>query len=984
MLNVYQSNRTERLADALAQNLAAHPAGPFEQTVILTHSFGLGQWLRISLAERLGITAGINTSLPSTWIWQFCQQLPGFDSRQRRSSFENGVMTFVLARLLTKGTTVQEHPALARYVGIDRDQGLRAYQLAARLAAMFDQYLLYRPDWMLDWESGNNLPEDELAWVAALWRELSTDIDEPHRVQLYQTLEARLAVEPPKHAPQRLTIFGLSSLPPCQLRVFQHLADHIDVDIYFLNPCQHYWGDIASERDQARRSIRQLVQHGAPLADKDYFEAGNPLLSSMGKQGREFLEMLLELPTTVMHEDWVDPGEHCMLSLLQRDILQLECGGSFTGNAGTHQITSQDWSVQVHSCHSPLREIEVLYDQLQLLFETTVDLHPHEVIVMIPNLSRYAPFVEARFRGKLPFSIADRAGTDSALILSFRTLLDSASSRLTAPEVMDLLEVPLIAARYGLLESDLATLSAWIGQSGIRWGLSGEEKANRWELPAQTHNTWEFGLDRMLHGFAARSDDGLIDGVLPFDVDSGDVRLLTALQSFIDDLSIWSARLREPRSMPNWAVTLTALIDTFYGNPDAELLELQLIRDSLAELVTLAAQAGFDGELDPAPMREALDSLLSNSGLGGSLLSGGITFASLVPMRSIPFRVVCLLGMNDGEFPRVEPAHSFDLRAGEHRAGDRSRRLDDQYLFLESILAAREVLYLSYCGRRVTDNGPMLPSILVSELTQYCNRVMRQDNKPPELVIEHPLQPFDTRYFCGDARLASYQHEWQRGAIQDQASFLNNLPVRAPVSVVELSELVSFFRHPARYFLRTRLGVVFEDHASYLNDVEAFTLSPLDQYSLAESALAHSLAGGNPATWHELSVASGNVLPGTPGKLMLDEAWRKATEIVSRVDSLVDTEPFTKPVDLVLGDVRVVGHVGFARAGQRRKVRDRRQRGFREVLVRAQRLPRVRRGGAAPQRRHRPLATSRGALGADAARGAPIHSPRTRTHADCG
>ena len=918
MLNVYQSNRTERLVDALSLKLSRDPAGPFDPTVILTHSFGLGQWLRIGIAERLGIAAGVVTSLPATWIWRLCQEEFGLDADARRSAFDTDVMTFMLARLLagTSAGSAAGEPlaAVTDYIGQGADRDLRAYQLAARLAHLYDQYLLYRPDWMLAWELGSEHPEGDLAWVAVLWQRLTAETTEPHRVRLYAQLAERLATRPPANAPSRVSIFGLSTLPPAQLEVFSALAQHIEVDLYFLNPCQHYWGDVASERDQARRSIRELVRHGRPLTDDDYFEAGNPLLSSMGKQGREFLEMLLEADATTLHETWESPGTATALASLQRDILNLERGGTFLDEPGTHMVGADDRSLQIHACHSPLREVEVLYDQLQLLFETTPDLSPHEIIVMMPNVSTYAPFIEARFRDHLPFSIADRNPvSDSAVILSFRSLLDTAHARFTAPEVMDLLEVPLIAARYGLIEDDLALISAWIGSSGIRWGLSGEEKQARWELPAEPHNTWRFGLDRMLHGYAARAEDGLVDGVLPFDIDSGDVHVLQALQAFIDDLGRWAARLREPRSVPEWAVTLTALVETFYGDPSDEVLELQLIRDALEALVSVAAQAGFDLEMEPAPFREALDGLLGLPARGGALLTGGITFASLVPMRSIPFRVVCLLGMNDGEFPRHEAQYSFDVRGGEHRPGDRSRRLDDQYLFLEAALSAREVLYLSYRGRRITDNRRMLPSILVAELREYCESVLRlPDGTPPTLVTEHPLQPFDPQYFGADARLPSYQQEWYQAegdAANAEPTFLAGLVAATPQTVIELSELVSFFRNPARFFLRARLGVVFESHADYLDDVESFTLGALDNYQLAESALSWSLDSGNEAAWRGLMVASGRVLPGTPGRLMLDDAWRKADEIVRRVDKLIDGNPFEKPVDLTLGNVRLVGRV---------------------------------------------------------------------------
>lgn len=950
MLNVYQSNRTERLVDQLCANMDATPRGPFDQTVILAHSSGMGQWLKIAVAERTGIAAHLQTSLPATWIWQFCLQSLNYTPVTRHSYFDPEVMTLSLMRNI-QHTGIE---SVRRYLGSGADDDLRAYQLASRLASMFDQYLLYRPDWMLAWPDTADSAEGTEGWLASLWRDLVAGSDEPHRARLYESLVKHLETAASVITPPALHVFGLSTVPPSQLGVLRALAHHCDVNLYFMNPCEHYWGDITSTRDIARRSLRALIPGGETpgkkLDDEDYFEIGNPLLSSMGKQGREFLELLLDIPEAVFEDNFTPPPGATMLERVQLDILNLEHGGMFPdgsseGKHGLLACAPGDNSVQVHACHSALREVEVLFDQLQQLFLHSPGLEPHEIIVMTPNVSVYAPFIEALFNHKLPFSIADRNfSTDSPLMLSFKALLASPRSRLTAPEIMDLLEVPLIAARYNLLEEDLLTISAWIADSGVRWGLSGADKISRWDLPGEVHNTWSFGLTRMMVGFAASSDRGLLDGVLPFDVSSGDVHVLESLQAFIDDLTSWSGQLTTSRTIAEWQVTLNRMVETFYGDAGEDEFELQLIRDGLENLVQVADKAGYTEAISLAPFRAALEDTLASPARGGALLSGGITFASLVPMRTIPFRVVCLMGMNDGDFPRREPGYSFDLRAGSHRAGDRSRRLDDQYLFLEALLSARQTFYVSYQGRRITNNRETLPSILVSELVEMVSQVFRVTDAfptgaavPPDtgcvpvVVTEHPLQPFDPAYFTVDSKLVSFQQQWHRPPATDTSTphFLDGLAIRTERDgLIELADLLSFYRNPARFFLRDRLGVVFEDHSGYLEDTEAFTLDALTQYTLAESALTHALRGVPAQDWQALMVARGDVLPGTPGRLMLDEAWRKAREISLSVSHLLEGgPPQEKIINLAFGNQRLAGQVGllfedrrvFFRTGQVRR-----------------------------------------------------------------
>ena len=276
---------------------------------------------------------------------------------------------------------------LNHYLSGTGDPQLRCYQLSAQITDLFDQYLVYRPDWISQWEAEpiqtssktSSQTSRQHSWQPALWRLLRASSTEAHRADLHQQLLQLLAGldERPARLPERLAIFGLSALPPIHLATFQALGQWLDVDIYFLNPCAHYWGDIVSEKDLARRSIRAATGRtpGTRLTDDDYLEVGNPLLASMGKQGREFFELLLENDAVVSHEQFTArPGTNALAGL-QNDILNLEFGGQFGSAAdnggslaGSLTVQAGDRSIQIHSCHSKLREIEVLLDQLLLIF----------------------------------------------------------------------------------------------------------------------------------------------------------------------------------------------------------------------------------------------------------------------------------------------------------------------------------------------------------------------------------------------------------------------------------------------------------------------------------------------------------------------------------------------------------------------------------------------------------------------------------------
>ncbi|MDT8335052.1 MAG: exodeoxyribonuclease V subunit gamma, partial [Desulfurivibrionaceae bacterium] len=597
-LYLYTSNRLEKLAAVFAELVAAAPLPPLIPETVILQSGGMARWLNMRLAERLGVSANMVFPFPNGFVGDLFGELLPESALARK--LDKKVLKWQLMRVLPELLGRPEFVGLEEYLAGNRD--LKRYQLAGRLADLFDQYTIFRPAMILDWEEGGGD-----TWQALLWRELAGRADclaaVPNRARLQkQALEALDRPVPANTGiPSRLTVFGLSTIPPYYLKIFAALARDIEVHIFFLNPCREYWGDIVSEKTLARVSARQ----GA--GENLYLTQGNPLLASTGLQGRELLNMLLEFDFAGELELFVEPGGERggdgMLTALQGDILALRDGSPRPGR----QLAATDRSIMVHSCHSPMRELEVLHDQLLGMFEEFADLGPHEIIVMTPDIEAYGPLIDAVFASRkvvagrhIPFSIADRSlKREGTLFNAFLHLLELAGSRMEVGRVMAALEKEPVRGRFALSLKELELIGKWIAGVNIRWGIDGEDR-RRLGLPATVENTWRFGLDRLLLGYAMVGRDRRdFAGILPFDdLEGGQVEALGRFLDFATGLFTYVRQLTGKRSLTDWAGILLAIFSEFFEVADEQENERQFIVGALTGLREVEANGDFGGVVE--------------------------------------------------------------------------------------------------------------------------------------------------------------------------------------------------------------------------------------------------------------------------------------------------------------------------------------------------------------------------------------------------
>jgi exodeoxyribonuclease V gamma subunit len=910
-LMVLHGNRLEELRDVLAGWLQREPLAPLENEVVLVQSNGIAQWFKLALARDraqggLGISAAVDVQLPGRFLWIAYRAVLGRDAVPPESPFDKSRLVWRLLRLLPQHLDRASFRPLRDFLGDDEDASKR-YQLAHRLADLYDQYQVYRADWLDDWAAGRDVLRDDVRgcervipagqqWQPELWRLLLDDVGtehrDGHRAAVHSAFVRAIgeASVRPRALPRRIVVFGMSSLPQQTLEALSALGRWCQVLLVVMNPCRHYWADIVEDRELLLAERRRQAQKpGMPASpdDQEMHLHAHPLLAAWGKQGRDYIRLLDAFDHADSYRErftawdqridlFSDAGEDNLLRQVQQAILDLE---PLPADETARPLASpDDASIVFHIAHGAQREVEILHDQLLARFakaaEDGVPLLPRDVIVMVPDIQAYAPHIEAVF-GRIdrhdpryiPFSVADRMSRGTVpLIVALDSLLGLPESRFTVSDLVDLLDVPALRQRFNIGDDDLPALRRWIEGAGIRWGLDAAQRASL-DLPALEQNTWVFGLRRMLLGYAVGAGEAWRE-IEPYDEVGGlDAALVGPLADLLGRLQWHLNAMRVPTKPSEWVTRLRDLLRDFFIDTDpVDAARLSRLGDVLEQWERACLEAGLDESLPLNIVREAWLDGFDEGSLSQRFLAGSVSFGTLMPMRAIPFRLVCLLGMNDGDYPRARPPLDFDLmaRQGAWRPGDRSRREDDRYLFLEALLSARDALHVSWVGRSARDNGERPPSVLVGQLRDYLAAGWRDsdggDGLLDTLSVVHPLQPFSRTYFSAnharDSRLFTFAREWRQAhdamSATDHTLELSPWDADTPLSRTSLR---TFLRHPVRHFFNQRLRVFFDVVDETHEDLEPFALDALQRYQLTESLLGATVGVANGNETQALALA---------------------------------------------------------------------------------------------------------------------------------
>lgn len=914
---VHRSNRLEELVDGLHRVLSEPILGVMTPEVILIQSAGMERYLSRELARRSGITANVDFPFPRSFLRRVLDRALGED--ERAAAFERENMTWSLFEKL--GAVLKDDDpsfrAARAYLQGDADHSRRLL-LAERLAYLFDQYVTYRPRMVLAWDEG----EDADDFQAKLWRMLVEESGPVHFAARCHRFMNELSEEEVRAAlPARVSLMGGPGLPPLFLQMLARIGALVQTHVFSFSVCQEYFADAHPLTD--------------PLPEMG--EGLHPLLVSLGKVGADY-QHLLEMIGSYEEGSarFLLPEPRTLLTALQRCLVEgtREIPGVDTLRRAHASGALKDDSITVDSCHSPLREVEILHDRLLRWFADDPTLRPEDVVVLAPNIEAYSPLISAVFSARagekphIPFRIADRSEKHTnAAARAFLLSLSVLRGRLKASEVLDLLQLEPVRARYRIDSAELERIASWVRDGGVRWGVDGKHRVEL-GLPEDDTNTWRFGLRRLLLGYAL-PDDGkqLWDGSVPLDqVSVGDIDLVGRLSDFCENLFSLRQRLRAAGEaglgMDEWQLFLAELVDVVLAEEGRGVWDTGAVRSAIFSVTeraharpTLAEteERRPDLRLGLRGMTHLLSSELDASRPSTDFLAGGVTFCALLPLRTIPFRRVCVLGMSQGEFPRADSYHQLDKMAHSPKRGDRSLRADDRYLFLEVLLAARERLSLSYVGRSVQDNTEKPPSVVLSELSLVIERLLGRDSATPPRatgskglsVRQHPLQPFHPTYFRGgDSELASFDERAFAGAQalvrepDDVAPFFGERVAALLDEEVEfnIEQLVRFWKDPTKAYLDAR-GVRIDDNPSEVEDREPVVETGLSRYIAGDRILRQKLRGEPVRS--DVELCRGELPVGQGGRVLLDDVTEVSEEIFEASSAFRRTnESATLSIDL--------------------------------------------------------------------------------------
>jgi exodeoxyribonuclease V gamma subunit len=926
VLHIHRASRADALADALAALLAQSPADPFAPEVVAVPTRGMERWLTQRMSAVLGARAGradgicANVEFPSPHrlVTDAVAAASGIDPAEDPWLPERSV--WPLLAVVQESLPEPWLATLAAYLGADTAPSdpmrpareSRRLTTVRHLAGLFDRYSLHRPEMLAAWARGDDLDAlgHELpaasAWQAELWRRLRARIGVPDLAERTGRACERIADDPSLlELPARVALFGLTRVPAGHLEILRALAAGRDLHLLLLHPSPSLWEKVTHGSGGSVIARRE--------DDETVALAANRLLASWGRDSREMQLVLTAGAPGISDTHHASPlPPATVLGRIQQSVREDRGapGAPLPGAADERPLLApDDRSIEIHSCHGRARQVEVIRDAILHALAEDPALEPRDLIVMCPDIEAFAPLIQATFGAGEPdgdgsvdlrVRLADRSLRQTNPVLGVvAQLLELAEQRVTASQLLDLADRGPVRRRFRLDDDDITRLADWISQAGIRWGLDGPHRAP-YKLDAVSSGTWQTGLERLLLGVTMTEDDQrLYAGVLPLDdVDSRAIDLAGRFTELVMRVGQAVRSLSARQTLPEWTEAIGQAADALTATTVRDRWQRAELQRVLDELVAESGDAP-PAPLAPAEVRALLARRLEGRPTRANFRTGHLTVCTLQPMRSVPHRVVCLLGLDDGAFPRKAPRDGDDLMLDRPHLGERDPRSEDRQLLLDALMAAGERLIVTFSGNDERTNAPRPPAVPVGELLDAVDATVRCEGGEPargRVVIRHPLQPFDPRNFIAGTITGPEPWSFDPAALAGARAlagprsaprpFLGGPLSQRPGAVVELTDLVRFVEHPVRAFLRQRLGISLYSAADEIEDELSVELDGLQRWGVGQRLLEAQLRGVDQRTAILAEIARGTLPPGVLGKPVIDDLSPIVTGIVHRAQAV--------------------------------------------------------------------------------------------------
>ena len=922
MFNIYKSNKMANLADALVSVLEEIPDHPMSPEWIGIQSRGMKQWIMMHTAKKLGVCTNKRFVFPRQMVDTILASCPHVKDRQYLDKgFDEALIFWSVMKLIQENRSQKALSSIKNYIK-DDETGKKSYQLSMKISKVFDDYQVYRPHMLMDWQNHqlNEPLQDPVArWQSELWGKVISKESQNHLAFKATHFLEKLSIRniDKDNIPSRMSLFGISALPQLFLEVFEKVSELIDINLFLLTPSNQFFFDIKSERHIAKIILKEK----SSLAPENlYYEMTNPLLSSLGTAGKRFHSCLEAFNYHEPYDDlFTEPirestKPETMLLYLQSDILNLVLRKKGQENTPVN-IAESDTSVGIHACHSPMREAQVLKDLLLNEFKKDPELIPDDIIVMMPDIESYAPFIDSVFGREtiLPFSISDRRKrSESEFLDAFLKVLGLRNTRFDKKQILDLLLSESISKQFNISMDDIQYIEKMVMDAQILWGKDGYHRQEAFGLPAFEENTWEFGLQRLFMGMAMPENyEELVKDILPCQSLEGlDLEVLGKFAAFCDTLFSCFKTLTGKQTIEAWCDTLKLLSSSLMDRNSNNKEDQVFLNQTIEDLRENAKKSEFRDLISFDVIHALIENRFDQNISQGNFLTGKLTFCNIMPMRSIPFKIVVLMGMDEKSFPRQDFTPGFDLIKKYPKPFDKILRDEDRYLFLETLLSARLKLIITYTGMSIQDNSKIPCSGVVSELADTMDQSFIFPDGNAYHVF-HPLHPFNESYFnrsgslysfsndnCSIARALNKNTSEKTGQkkpkfVQGSTSSDSTEPESTELSPsAAVDEIIRFFKNPVKGYMQEGLNIKIPDMEVQTIDREVFSLSGLDQYSLGSLLVKKNMQSSLKTQSYPILKAMGALPFGTKGKFEYEKIANAAGPVIDMAKTIAAKKIF--------------------------------------------------------------------------------------------
>ena len=918
-LKVYSYTKQHTLINHLINVIYNNnsPVDPFKKEKIIVQSAGMAKWLQLKIAQAKDVCFNIDFIFPNNFIEEIFE-LSSIIKNDLSANLNSDTMLFQILKYIPEfAENDNDFITIKNYLNSRQESGLKLYNLSAKIAYIFDQYIIYRPEWIKNWKLGkfntDNIFDEK--WQSKLFLKITENYKT--KADYYYEFIEKTDLNNIKNLPDRICVFGISSLPEYYVKILEKLSQKCEVNIFFLNPTTEFWGDLIKEKQKNIKENKSMKAGIDP--ELLHFETGNELLAFLGKTGQDFFNLLND----TQYSEWIDEDynneiykNNTLLDKIKNSIYFLE-------KDKNNIIDEENLSIQIHACHSKVRELEVLKNILLKIISENSDINPENIVVMAPDIEEYSPYIHGIFGSDrkseffLNYSVSDVTLNNQSQVISlFNFMLDFVSSRFKVNDFFKIISDEVILDNFGLSLNSVEYIKKWLYETKICWGIDKEHRNKNVEFQYDEFS-FDRGFDSMMAGFAMTAEDSSYNGLYTYDeIEGQNGRLLGIITEIYSKLKQMNSYSEKKFSIIEWVEKTLNCFNFMFIKTENHEKEKNYVQVFLNNILNNEKIKEFNEEISYNVFKQFVSDRLGVEKIERGFLSGGITFSSMLPMRSVPFKVVCLIGMNNQSFPRNDNKLKFDLMGIKYKPGDRSLRESDKYLFLESILSAEKYLIITYEGINFKDNTRKVPSITVTMLIEYIkSNYCLKDNHEIEkkLVFHHKMQPFNSEYFLKSSAYYSYSDfDYQiaeklagkTSKKQEAKNIKKNLLLSSDKEDelqkdFFMDEIIRFFKSPSKYFVNNTLGMYISEYDTNLSDDECFNLEKksyiikkiVDEHIQNNSVLVNNFF--NRDLYFMLP-------PGGFGKLEIKDLLLKTEKLMSKINKITHgVLPVTKEFEVI-------------------------------------------------------------------------------------